>query len=298
MLNITDEEYAGLECVKFDNGLVSLWITKCVGPRILGFAITGKESLLAILPDQKFVHSNGDVYYFRGGHRLWYAPEAFNTTYIPDNQPVNIRLEGDTLLIEKPADVLTGIQKTLLISLPHDKPEAKIDHQLSNIGENPFTLAPWAITQLKPGGFAILPQNTGNADSDGLLPNRKIVFWPYTKLNSPSLQMGDKFIFVQANMEQGAIKIGYPNPKGWLAYQFQDTLFIKKSEYFPQAEYYDLGSSSECYCNPDFLELETLGPKMVLEPGQMTSHKEEWTLFDQVQFTPDEESAAGIYNHL
>ena len=298
MVILTEEIYAGFDCVNLNNGIVNLWITKSIGPRILGFAFNGKENLFALLPDAKIDYPGGGEFFLRGGHRLWYAPEKSATTYIPDNQPVEIDYFENKLRIVQPVDELTGIQKSLMVSLSPDQPKVVIGHQLENQGKEPISLAPWAITQLKPGGVAILPQRTGNADQEGLLPNRQLVLWPYTQIHSPYLRLGDKFIFVEAKVDQGALKIGFQNLAGWMAYHYQDTLFVKKAKFFPDAEYYDLGSSSECYCNPDFLELETLGPKVILEPNQVTNHLEEWLLYGDIDFSPDEEKAISLFENL
>jgi hypothetical protein len=61
------------------------------------------------------------------------------------------------------------------------------DHSLTNQGLWPIETAPWAITQLKPGGVAILPQQVGPADPDGVQPNRTLALWPYTDIGSAHL---------------------------------------------------------------------------------------------------------------
>ncbi|MBR4717577.1 MAG: hypothetical protein IKP09_05900, partial [Lentisphaeria bacterium] len=42
-------------------------------------------------------------------------------------------------------------------------------------------------------------------------------------------------------------------------------------------EYPDLGSSIEVYTEGGYLELETLGPLAILEPGDEVTHSEYWT---------------------
>jgi len=39
---------------------------------------------------------------------------------------------------------------------------------------------------------------------------------------------------------------------------------------------------SECYCNPHFLELETMGPRTTLAPGESVSHRETWVVHPDV----------------
>jgi hypothetical protein len=153
----------------------------------------------------------------------------------------------------------------------------------------PVELAAWAITQFKPDGLAILPQSQANT---GLLPNRQLTFWPYARLDSPHLQLGNRFIFVHARMQDEAFKMGWPNPTGWLGYWIEQTLFIKRAAYQPDAVYYDYGSSSECYCDGRFLELETVGPRTTLKPGGTVTHRETWHLYPDVSLVAEETAVA------
>ncbi len=63
-------------------------------------------------------------------------------------------------------------------------------------------------------------------------------------------------------------------------------------------DYLDFGSSSECYCNPEFLELETLSPRTILAPGQSVSHREIWRLYPDVQLEPTEEAVQAMVEEL
>ncbi|MGB3906328.1 MAG: hypothetical protein WBB22_15570 [Anaerolineae bacterium] len=288
MTKRTAGSFAGYDCVKLENDALTLWVTQSVGPRIIGLALQGSANLLAELPDETLDCPDGGSFSFRGGHRLWHAPEDPQRTYIPDDAPVTITDVESGILVTQPIEAQTGIQKSLTITLPGQDAHVTIDHTLHNSGRRPVELAPWAITQLKPGGIAILPQATRPADEYGLLPNRHIVLWPYTHINSPHIQWGDRYVFVEATMESGALKIGFPNPAGWLGYFVEDTLFVKHVAYQPDAAYFDRGSSSECYCNPRFLELETLGPRANLAPGESVTHRETWRVHSGAPFRPDE----------
>ena len=138
------------------------------------------------------------------------------------------------------------------------------------------------------------PERSRSLDDDGLLPNRPIAFWPYTDINSPHLKLTNAHIFVHATMTAGAMKIGFPNPHGWMAYWLEGMLFVKTAVFQPNATYYDFGSSSECYCNDKFLELETLGPRTIIQPGDSVTHRELWYVFTDVPMTSPEALAARI----
>lgn len=298
MLQRTETSYAGYDCIKLENEALALWLTRSVGPRIIGLALQGSNSLLALLPDLKAECPGAGTYSFRGGHRLWYAPEDLRRTYLPDDEPLTITDLPNGLHVTQPVEAPTGIQKALTITLPDAEARVIVDHTLSNHGSDLLDLAPWAITQLRPGGIAILPQAVGPADEYGLLPNRHIVLWPYTPVNSPHLRWGDRYLFIEARMKEGALKVGWPNPAGWLAYAVEGTLFVKQATYEPEAVYLDRGSSSECYCCADFIELETLGPRTTLAPGQSVTHRETWTLYTGISVRPDEAAATELAARL
>jgi len=298
MIKPSRTRFAGCDCVKVENDAVTLWVTESVGPRIIGLALQGGDNLFAELPDETLDWPAGGSFFFRGGHRLWYAPEDPQRTYIPDDAPVTITDVESGILVTQPVEAQTGIQKSMIITLPGEGASVIVDHALHNLGRRPVGLAPWAITQLKPGGVAILPQAAAPADGYGVLPNRHIVLWPYTQINSPHIKWGDRYVFVEATMESGALKIGFPNPAGWLGYFVEDTLFVKHVAHQPDAAYFDRGSSSECYCNPRFLELETLGPRANLAPGESVTHRETWRVHSGAPFRPDEAAMEELVEEL
>jgi hypothetical protein len=290
--------YAGYECVRIKNETLALWVATNVGPRVIGLELSAGENLFAELPEALIECPGVGEFKLRGGHRLWQAPEDPRRTYLPDDDPVSVNQDVEGVTFTQPVEPQTGIEKSLWISLPKSKVQVSVEHQLKNCGSEPIELAAWAITQLKPGGVAILPQTRERADQYGLLPNRQIALWPYTEANSEHITWGDQYIFISATMKDGAIKVGFPNPTGWIGYLREDVLFIKQAEFFPEKDYYDFNSSSECYCNPSFLELETLGPKTKLEPGETLSHLETWRVFDQVDASLSEESIQNVVGGL
>jgi len=271
--------YRDLECVQLSNDSISLLATVSVGPRLLELRFTGGENILADLPDAILESTGGDPLRLLGGHRLWYAPEIPQRTYIPDNEPVMCtETENGVHLVQK-IEEATGIQKSMRVLLPDDRAIVVIDHQLTNYGLKPIDCAPWAITQMRPKGVAILPHPFTEVDPHGVRPNRTLVLWPYTDINHSSIRWGNDFTFIRAELEEGAIKIGFPNPRGWLAYQWKNILFVKRAQFFENENYFDQNSSSQCYCNPNFLELETLGPSVQLDPGESISHREIWEMY-------------------
>jgi hypothetical protein len=295
MVEQSDASFAGYECVRLDNGIFKLWITRSVGPRIIGLSIGDGRNLFAVVPSAVVTTPAGQQYRLRGGHRLWHAPEDPERTYLPDDAPAAVTPMPDGLKLVQPVEAMTHIEKQMAITLSPDQARVCIDHTLVNRGPWTVELAPWAITQMRTGGFAILPQPwTGT----GLLPNRRLALWPYSRADAPELTWGHRYIFFRASMTAGAFKLGWANHPGWLGYWIDDTLFVKKAPYLPGASYFDFGSSSEMYCDPRFLELESLGPRTFVEPGESVNHRELWQVYPGISLEPDEEQVGHLLDRL
>ena len=287
-------KFLDFDCIPLENEVISLLVTQAVGPRIISLRFNGGNNLFAELPDLTIERPDGKHFHFYGGHRLWHAPENMPRTYVPDNKPVDVIPAQTGLSVTQPVEAETGIEKSIQISLVEDKPQVILRHTLTNRGHWPVECAPWAITQFKTGGVAILPQSQEQTD---VLPNRSLTFWPYTDLTGPQVYWGNRYILVHAEMKS-PFKVGFPNPRGWLAYWLNGTLFVKRAAFKAQAEYYDFGSSSECYCNGQFLELETVAPVSKLVPGESVTHTETWELYADVPLPKDEDAVQRIVEQL
>ena len=291
--------FLNLDCVRLKNESIELLVTQSVGPRIIRLSFLGGKNLLAELPDLALdCPGKDDKLNLYGGHRLWHAPQIEERTYLPDNQPVEIKAIEKGLVVIQPTEAETCIQKSLRITLPDNSPTVVVDHSFKNEGMWPIETAPWAITQLPKGGVAIMPQLTENVDATEVWPNRSIALWPFTDINSSHIHWGNRFIFVEANMHEGMLKFGLPNPDGWLAYHCDDTLFVKHAVYQQQAPYFDRGSSSQVYCDPSLIELETVAPKSTIAPGDTVTHRETWTLYSNIEFEQSEEAAQTLVTQL
>ena len=82
--------YAGYDCLILGNRHLKTWVTVSCGPRIIGLSFKGGDNILAVLPEARYETPSGKEYRFRGGHRLWHAPEHPEHTYVPDNDLVRV----------------------------------------------------------------------------------------------------------------------------------------------------------------------------------------------------------------
>lgn len=271
--------YDGLATGRLENDHLYLDYLTAAGPRVVGLALKDSgKNLLAELPGVTLPSPYGP-YSLRGGHRLWHAPETAARTYIPDDDPPMVEATPAAVRLQQPTEAYTGITKIMEIRLDRERPKVEMNHILRNDGREPIELAPWAITQMVLGGTAVLPQQVGPLDEEGLQPNRHLVLWPYSRWEDPRLRLGNDMICIVTEPISHPLKIGIFNRQGWLGYFVEDVFFRKR--FVPQVDrpHVDFQTNCQVYTNHQFLELELLGPLQTLEPGEEVSHLETWELF-------------------
>jgi hypothetical protein len=270
--------FHGLPAGTLSNEHIHLEYLLNAGPRIVRLSLGADgENLMAELPDVAFPTPYGDFKLY-GGHRLWHAPEATPRSYVPDNEGCVAETFEGGVTLSGPTEVATGIRKTVRLELIEGKAGVTVTHTLTNDGLWPVELAPWALSQLRLGGVAVFPQTQGNLEPAGLLPNRNLVLWPYTRLSDARLSFNDDVHLLFANPDAHPVKIGYMNRAGWAGYLSGGVLFVKRWEPCPNSAHVDFGCNCESYCNDAFIEVETVGPLVRLQPGASTVHVEEWEL--------------------
>ena len=256
--------------------------------RIVRLCPRGGENIFAEM--KRMVSTPYGDFHFRGGHRLWHAPENMPRTYIPDNEGAVISDTPGGVRIEMPPETWTHIVKALEIELNPEQPQVILRHELRNEGPWAVEFAPWALTMFKQGGIGIFPQPVDKVDDAGLLSNRRLVLWPYTEIEDSRLILRDDFLLVRAAPSLPPLKFGYFNPYGWMGYWIENVLFVKRFEALSNAQYPDNGCNVESYCNHEFIELESLGELTRVAPGQTVFHNELWEFHEtlDVPFIPTE----------
>jgi hypothetical protein len=269
------------ENARLTNSKIEVIITGEVGPRIIRCGFVGKQNLFAEYKDQ-LGKTGGSEWNIFGGHRLWHAPEHPTRTYSPDNHPVTIEHDGNSVRVTQSTEPTTGIQKSIEVTLVGDS-SVRVVHRLQNTGSWPVELAPWALSVMAPGGTVVVPLPPRGSHPQDLLPANRLVLWPYTDMSDPRWYWGQKYILLRQDANGSPQKIGLSLPDGWAAYVLNGQAFVKQYEHDAAATYPDLGSSFETFTNRDMLEVETLGPVQVIQPGASAEHREHWHLLEGIQ---------------
>ncbi|MCE9645926.1 MAG: DUF4380 domain-containing protein [Chloroflexi bacterium] len=272
-----------------ENEFLRLDYLTTIGPCIIGLYVQGtKANLLAETPGVHWPTPHGE-YVLYGGHRLWVAPEdPFYT--VPEG---GIRITGDKNKVVLAGCVdAAGLEKEITVRL--DENRVHLAHRITWHGSQSIECAAWGITQLRRAGMAVLPLGS----SEGLAPDRNVVFWPYSQFRDPRFELHDDMILLHGQAAEPAFKVGCFNKYGWIACTVENTLFVKRFPVLTASNYPDRGCNVEAYVKDSYLELETLGPLERLDPNQSLIHEETWEVITDTLYPATIEAARAISARL
>ena len=272
-------------CVKEESGWGRvLWLTGKnaqvgvaldFGIRIVHLSYPGCENLYYVQPadlSDGFITDGGWKLY--GGHRLWMAPES-DDSYYPDNDPVSYELFEDGVLITQQKDPVLGIQKFLRLSFLNDG-SVRLEQGFKNVSDQVISGASWGVNTLDAGGKAYI--RFTNQDKKGYVPHRVVSLWSDTNLHDPRLRFDRKGLTAQFLPLSDYLKIGLYCLDGNVVFENKGQRMVLTFDSEPLASYPDNGCNFELYMCSKFMELETMGVKSTLQPGESTNHTETWYL--------------------
>jgi hypothetical protein len=298
-VTIEREDYRGWpDTYRVANQHLEARVVTAVGPRIIDLRPGGGANLFHVR-DAEAGRSGEAEWMFRGGWRLWVAPEARATTYAPDNAPCAVAVDGAVLRVTGPPQPAAGIQKVIEIEPDAEAPCLHVRSRIRNIGQQPVTYAAWSLSVMRPGGRAFAPLDVGPLDAFDA--TRKLILWSYSELAEPRYRFGDRLVQVDQSRVAAApastgrrddeSKIGVDSAQGWAAYLVDRTLYLKRFPHDPHAPYPDGGATIEIYSSAEFLEVENLSPLTTIPPGGELMYPEDWWVFPNVDIPSDEAAA-------
>lgn len=299
-VTIEKTEWGGWpNCYRLSNGEADLIVTSDIGPRVMRYGFVNGQNFFKVYEDQ-LGKSGEPGWQFRGGHRVWLAPEDLHLTYAPDNDPAEIEIQGDTLIATQSVEPLTGLRKQLVVSLAMSGTCVKINHRMQNTRPEPVTLSAWALTMLAQDGVAITGFPPRGRHEDVLSPTNPLVMWAFTDLRDKRWAFLEKYLILRHDRGNDShTKLGHFNPNTWGAYLLHDEIFLKRCKADPAAAYPDMGCSYETFACADMLEIETLGPLTALSRNEWVEHTEYWHLYRDIHVENwTDEGLDSVFNFL
>jgi hypothetical protein len=271
------DDFHGLPTRSIENDHLRLDYLATAGPRLVRLTLAGStDNLFAETPDIHWPTPWGE-YYLRGGHRVVVAPEALDLSYVPDNAGLLIEDVPDGVRLLRPTEEPSGFSKAIEIQLQPDRPVLTLRHTVRNDRSEPVAIAAWAVTQMRLGGIAVAPLRTTDVVNRSQ-PDRQVVLWPYSSWEDERLFADDEYMWIDAQPVEAELKVGVL-ARGWLGYLSAGVFFLKRFDPQLALPHPDLNTNAQLYCNAGNIELESLAPLLLLEPGEASVHLETWELY-------------------
>jgi hypothetical protein len=258
-----DIEWHGWDARRATVGGCELVIGVSAGPRILSLRLGDRPNVLYRDATDFGV---GD-WRFLGGHRVTVAPES-PASYVPDNAPCLVR-EHDRQLIVTTARGIDPLERKLIIAPDDDGAGFMVENVVCNRGAVAWRGSVWALTAVPPVGRIVSPCSE---------PDRLERCDVPSDLGAAEQWETSGACVVTTPLGRRG-KAGW-SADGWLALLGDGFTFV--IEVLDAAE-----MRAEVFVCRDYLELETVGPEVVLRPGEQVVHRQRWRLLLR-RFEPDQ----------
>lgn len=251
------------------DGKMEVGVALDFGIRIVHLSAAGMENLYYAQPaDLSDGFGTPDTWKLRGGHRMWLAPEG-EYSYYPDDEPVSYKTLPDGVIVEQKTDPVQNIVKSLKITFTEDG-SVRLDHSFRNASDATITGASWGINTMDGGGKVTI----GFSGLGGFNPSRAIALWGATDLHDSRIHFTKDAIVANHAALPDYFKMGVYSREGKVVFQNKGQQLTLTYDAPPMEQLPDGGCNFELYMGEKFMELEVLGVRKELLPGESACHTE------------------------
>lgn len=175
-------------------------------------------------------------------------------------------------------DEATGVQLLRDFELDAKTSRLSCTQTIMNVSNDVKEWCHWSRTFALGEGICVIP-----LAGQSRFPNKYVMYEEGALINArpedPNIRQRDGFLEILAAPRRP--KLGFDSYAGWMGYAMRnDLLFVKKFKTFPDRVYNEAAGLTISVWYPEGarVELEPIGPRERLEPGQVGSFTEEWWL--------------------
>ncbi len=262
------------DCIELKNKTTRVVLCPAVGGRVLEFSIQGKNALC--LNPEEVGKTNGT-----SAGRFDIGPERI----LPQH---NVLFRGQykgeivgvrSAKLTSGRDASSGFQIVREFSLATDTAHLICKQTVINISKGKRQVCYWCRTFALGQGICVVP-----VSGFSRMPKRHVMYDDHLVINfaaeNDNITERGGCIIVDGPPEKP--KLGFDSMSGWMAYLMRnDLMFIKKWPTYPDRVYGEMASLTLSIWYPaerPMCELEPIGPREILKPGQRASFTEEWFL--------------------
>lgn len=182
-------------------------------------------------------------------------------------------------------DAATGVQLIRDFALAADSSHLSCTQTILNVSPDTQEWCHWSRTFVVGKGICVIPLTEHNKSPKSRFPNGYVMYEGPARID---FRPDDPQIRRRANLLEihptpANPKLGFDSYAGVIAYAApNDLLFVKRFETYPDRVYNEAAglTISVWYPDREMVELEPIGPREILPPGQSSSYTEHWYLAD------------------
>jgi len=187
-------------------------------------------------------------------------------------------------------DLATGVQLVRKFELAADSSHLSCTQTIINVSQNTKEWCHWSRTFAVGKGICVIPLTAENTSPQSRFPNGYVMYEGSERIH---MRPEDPQVRRHANVLEihptpAHPKLGFDSYEGVIAYAApNDLLFVKRFQTYPDRVYNEVAglTISVWYPDREMVELEPIGPREILQPGESASFTEHWYLAD-LKFPP------------
>ncbi len=275
------EDFFGYpECITLENETTRV-ILGTHGGRVLEYSWKGDNAIYLDPDHNGWIYEPGEPTIDPSGGRFDIGPEMVIPSH-PDlwlgewtgeiTGPCQARLVS---MVDAP----TGTQLIREFELDEATSHLRCRQIIINASNKTSEWCHWSRTFALGGGICVIPLS----EHLNRFPKDYLMYGPGPVMNyqpeDPNIRVEDGHLLITDTPTQPMIAVD--TYAGWMAYLMQnDLMFVKRFPTYPDRMYNDMASFTFVvwYFQQRMCELEPIGPKERLEPGEAAAYTEDWWL--------------------
>ena len=266
------------DCIRLENATTRVTLAPGSGGRVLEYSLHGENAIFLPEGDE-----GGGVY----AGRFDIGPEQ---TVPPHPDLWSGRWTGEitgtgAARLTSVEDAATGVQLIREFELGTESSRLTCKQIMTNVSDQPNAYCYWSRTLARGGGICVIP-----VTEPSRFPSAYVMYEPEAAINfrpeDPNVLWRDGFLEIVGPPRFA--KLGMDSTAGWFAYLMRnDLMFVKEFSVYPDRVYNEVAGLTISIYYPDgpYCELEPIGPRESLQPGESASFTETWYLLPR-EFPP------------
>jgi hypothetical protein len=267
------------DCIELSNETTRVVLCPAAGGRVLVYAWRGKNALYLEEAETGKDYVSGKPAEMSAG-RFDIGPEKM----IPRHPqlwsgPWRGKITGSgSAVLTSVEDGPTGTQLEREFQLAPEGSQLTCTQTIRNVSQRTTEWCHWSRTFALGNGICLIPLTAPSR-----FPNGYVMYEEGDRINfrpeDPQIRTRDGFLEILGVPRQP--KLGMDSYAGWFAYLMRnDLMFVKRFPVYPDRVYNEIAGLTISIWYPEGkrVELEPIGPRERLAPGQSASFTEEWFL--------------------